>query len=82
MNSYLNSKMYLFKKILPRNSHVITDINNIEYKKLKKISLSKKLKLKTIGTENSHIKILDHCYLEKGQLVKVSYNSKIYEFKY
>ena len=81
MNSYLNSKMYLFKKILPRNSHVITDINNIEYKKLKKISLSKKLKLKTIGSENSHIKILDHYYLEKGQLVKISYNSKIYEFK-
>ena len=49
MKSYLNSKMYLFKKILPKNSHVITDGNNIEYKELKKISLSRKLKLKVIG---------------------------------
>jgi len=81
MKNYFESKMYLFKKLLPTNSNVITDINNIEYKKLKKISLSKKLKLKIIGSENLGIKILDHCYLEKGQLIKIFYKSKIYEFK-
>ena len=45
---YLNSKLYLFNKLLKKNSTIITDKTIPEYKKIKKISLNKQFNLKTI----------------------------------
>ncbi len=44
MKNYLNSKLILFKKILPKNSYIITDKNIPEFKKIKKIAQKKDLK--------------------------------------
>ena len=42
MKSYFNSKMYLFKNLLNKNSKIITDEDNKEFKIIKKIANKKK----------------------------------------
>jgi len=76
MKSYFNSKMYLFKKLIKRNSTVITDEENKQFKSIKKIAQKKKLKIITIGKKSGNIKILDNKYNENKQIVKISINSK------
>ncbi len=77
---YLNSKLYLFKKLLNRNSSVITDLNIPEYKKIKSIALEKKLKLHTISSKYGDLSILSHKYDGEKQLVKIKYKKKTYNF--
>ena len=46
MKDYLNSKLYLFKKLTKRKGIIITDSTIPEYKEIKKISFKKKNKFK------------------------------------
>ena len=78
MKSYFNSKMYLFKKLIKRNSTVITDEENKQFKNIKKIAQKKKLKIVTIGKKSGNIKILDNKYNENKQIVKISIKSKTF----
>ena len=73
MQSYLNSKMYLFKNLLKKNSTIITDQDNKEYGIIKKIAKMKKI---TIGAKSGNIKILNTKYKHNKQFVEVSINSK------
>ena len=57
--------MYLFKKILKKNSFIITDEDNREFKKIKKIIKNKKLKKITIGTKSGDLRLLNHSYNQK-----------------
>ena len=77
---YLNSKLYLFKKLLNRNSNIITDLNIPEYKKIKSIALKKKLKLHTISNKYGDLSITSHSYDGEKQLVKIKYKKKTYNF--
>ena len=78
MKSYFNAKMYLFKNLLKKNSKIITDETNKEFKVIKSIANRRKIKLITIGETSGNIKILHNKYKEKKQIVKVSINSKIF----
>jgi len=78
MKAYFNSKMYLFQNLLKKNSKVITDENNKEFKNITNITNKKKLKKITIGTNSGNLKILQHRYKGNKQIVKVSINSKVY----
>ena len=78
IKNYLNSKLYLFKSILPKTSDLITDSNIKEFKQLKKISSLRKLKLKSIGGGYSNLQILNHYYKGKNKQIKILCNSKIY----
>ena len=42
MNDYLNSKLYLFNKLIKKNGNIISDANIPEIKEIKNISLKKK----------------------------------------
>ena len=77
MKAYLNSKMYLFKNLLNKNSNIITDEENKEFKVIKNIANKRKLKKLTIGTNSGTIKILHNKYMEDKQIIKISVNSKI-----
>ena len=44
IQSYFNSKMYLFKKLLKKNSQIITDEENKEFKTIKNIAGRRKIK--------------------------------------
>ena len=81
MKKYLKSKMYLFNTLLKKNSNIITDLNNKEFIKIKKIAHLKKLKLKSIGYNGADLKILNHSYNGAHQVLKIFYKSKIYNFK-
>ena len=56
MKAYLNSKLSLFSKLLPKNSNIISDKSIKEYSYLEKISKRKKLKLLDISKEINRIK--------------------------
>ena len=81
MKSYFNSKMYLFKTLLKRNSKIITDEDNKEYKVIKGIARSRKIKKITIGSTSGNITILYNKYKENIQIIKISYGSSNYLFK-
>ena len=51
MKSYLNAKLILFKKILKKNSVIISDKEIKPFNLIKKISKIKQLKLKDINHE-------------------------------
>jgi len=81
MQSYFNSKLYLFRHLLKKNSKIITDEDNQEFKIIKKIANKRKIKKITIGSNSGNIKILYNKYDENKQIVKISVNSKIYLLK-
>ena len=56
MNSYLNAKLILFKKILKKNSVIISDKEIKPFSELKKISKKKNLKLLDISKDFIKIK--------------------------
>ncbi len=56
MKSYLDAKLTLFSKLLPKKSYVVTDSSLNEYLKLKKISKKRKLRLLDARNEIDKIK--------------------------
>ncbi|MDA9084616.1 UDP-N-acetylmuramoyl-L-alanyl-D-glutamate--2,6-diaminopimelate ligase [Candidatus Pelagibacter sp.] len=78
---YLKSKLYLFEKLLKKNSNIITDIEISEYKKIKSIALKKKLKIETISNQKSNLSIISHQYFKDKQLIKIRYKNKIHSFR-
>ena len=55
MKAYLNAKLILFSKLLPKRSYVITDKSIKEYSNLKKISKKRKLRILDISKKLSQI---------------------------
>ena len=78
---YLKSKLYLFEKLLKKNSNVITDSEIKEYKKIKKISSRKKLNISTISNYKSSLRIISHKYLRYKQSSEIRYKNKNYKFQ-
>ena len=78
--NYLNSKLYLFEKLLKKNSTLITDNTIPEYKKIKKITLEKKLKIITVSNYKSNLSIVSHNYVGEKQLIKIKYKNIYYKF--
>ena len=56
MKDYLNTKLTLFSKLLPKNSYIISDEQNKQFQDLKKIAKTRKLKLKNITSTINQIK--------------------------
>ena len=78
---YLKSKLYLFEKLLKKNSNVITDLEIPEYKNIKKISLRKKLNISTISNYKSNLKLISHKYIGERQLIKIKYKNIFYDLE-
>ena len=81
MHLYLNSKMHLFKNLLKKNSKIITDEDNKEFKIIKKITNQKRIKKITIGSKGGNIKILNNKYRKQKQLVRIFVDSKFYNLE-
>jgi murE/murF fusion protein len=78
MKSYFNSKMYLFKNLLKKNSTIITDEENKEFKFIKNIANKRKIKKFTIGSTSGNIKVLDNKCKRNKQIVKIAFNSEVF----
>ncbi len=81
MKEYFNSKLYLFKNLLKKKSTIITDEDNKEFNTLKKISIRKNTKLLTVGKNSKNLKILDNKYDGEKQLIKIYFNSKVFNLE-
>ena len=81
IKAYFNSKMHLFENLLKKKSTIITDNDNKEFNKIKKIAKKKKMKLLTIGTKSGDIRVLNNQYKGNKQIVKIEINSKIFNLK-
>ena len=81
MKSYFSSKMHLFKNLLNKNSNIITDEENKEFKFIKKIAEKRKIKKITLGSNLKGIKILHNRYKENKQIVTISTNLGIFKIK-
>ena len=78
MKSYLNSKMYLFKNLLKKNSIIITDEENKEFNILKNIARKRKIKKITIGKNSGNIKVIHHRNEGNNQIIKILVNSQTF----
>ncbi len=78
---YFKSKLYLFEKLLKKNSNIITDIEIPEYKRIKKIALKKKINIETISNRKSSLSIISHKYSNAKQLIEIKYRNKVYKLQ-
>ncbi len=81
LKSYLNSKIYLFKNLLNKNSKIITDTDNKEFSIIKKIAMNRRIEMNTIGRKFGSIKIINNSYEADNQNVKLLINSKSFSLK-
>ena len=79
--NYLNSKLYLFKKLLKKNSNIISDLDIPEHKKIKSIAKKKQIKINTISNKNGDLSIISHRYFGEKQLLRINYKKKLYNFE-
>ena len=78
MNDYLNSKLYLFNKLIKRNGNIITDANIPETRKIENISKKKKINLSLIFNKKNGIQLISHKFLNTKQILGLKLNSRKY----
>ena len=75
LKDYLKAKLYLFEKLIKKRGNIITDQKIPEFKKIKKISFNKKLKLYTLNDQNNNFEIISHSFRGESQYLKIRYNN-------
>ena len=76
LDNYLKAKLYLFKNLIKKKGHIITDEKIPEFIKIKRISVNQSLKLHKINSEDS-FKILSHYYHDETQIIKIQLKNSI-----
>mgnify|MGYP007000302790 len=69
--------LYLFEALIKKKGNVIADHKTIEFKKIKKISLNKKLKLYTLYDKKNNFEVISHGFRGEFQFLKIKYNNLI-----
>ena len=80
LDAYLKAKLYLFKNLIKKKGHIITDEKIPEFIKIKRISVNKSLKLHKINSKGS-FKILSHHYQDETQIIKIQLKNSIKTIK-
>ncbi len=70
---YFKAKQYLFENLIGKKGNVITDETLPEFKRIKKIAISRKLKLQVLNNSKNQFKILSHSYRGEKQILKIRY---------
>ncbi len=70
---YFKSKQYLFENLIRKKGNVITDETLPEFKRIKKIAISRKLKLQVLNNSKNQFQILSHSYKGEKQILKIRY---------
>jgi len=81
LKNYLKAKLYLFEKLIKKNGSIITDEEIPEFKKIKKISSKKKLKLYSLLDKKNNFQFLSHKFEDDAQLLEIKYNNSIHKIK-
>ena len=70
---YFRAKQYLFENLIEKKGNVITDETLPEFKRIKKIAISRKLKLQVLNNSKNQFQILSHSYRGEKQILKIRY---------
>ena len=70
---YFKAKQYLFENLIIKKWNVITDETLPEFKRIKKIAISRKLKLQVLNNSKNQFHILSHSYRGEKQILKIKY---------
>ena len=70
---YFKAKQYLFENLIGKKGNVITDETLPEFKRIKKITISRKLKLQVLNNSKNQFQILSHSYRGEKQILKIRY---------
>ncbi len=81
MKSYLQSKLYLFDKLIKKGGNIITDANIPQKKELTKISSKKNLTLNLIFSKQNGIELISHRYDDEKQILEIRFKHKNYNFE-
>ncbi len=79
MKNYLNSKLYLFKHLIKKRGHIITDGNIPEVQKIIKISIKKDINLSLIHNEFNGIKLISHRFEKEKQILEIKFKKIKYK---
>ena len=77
MKNYLKAKLYLFENLIKKKGNVITDDEIAPFKKIKRISFNKNLKLYTLNNNKSNFKVLSHYFQNESQILRIKYKNLI-----
>ena len=80
MKDYLQSKLYLFDRLIKKKGNVITDANIPQSNRIKNISAKRNLNLNLIFNKEKGIELISHKFFNEKQILKIRYNNKKYEF--
>ena len=81
MNNYLESKLYLFDKLMKKNGNIISDASISQIKMIKNISNKKKINLNLIFDGTKGIDVISHKFINEKQFLKIRCNNKKYEIE-
>ena len=70
---YFKAKLYLFENLIGKKGNLITDETLPEFKRIKKIAISRKLKLQVLNNSKNQFQILSHSYKGEKQILKIRY---------
>ena len=73
LKEYFKAKLYLFENLIGKKGNVITDETLPEFKRIKKIAISRKLKLQVLNNSKNQFQILSHSYRGEKQILKIRY---------
>jgi murE/murF fusion protein len=75
--NYLKAKLYLFENLIKENGNVITDQIIPEFKKIKKITFNKGLKLQTLNDKKNNFEVISHSFKGESQFLKIKYKNSM-----
>ncbi len=81
MKNYLDSKLYLFRKLIKNNGNIITDANIPQINKIQQIATKKKLELSLIHSKKKGVSLISHSYKNEQQILKINFKNKDYLIK-
>ena len=78
---YLKAKLYLFENLIKKRGNIISDEEIPEFKKIKKISSNKNLKLYSITEIKNNFQYLSHKFKGESQILEVKYDNLIHKIQ-
>jgi len=76
MDNYLNAKLYLFEKLMKKNGKIVSDANIPQIKKIKNISVKKKINLGLIFNKEKGIELISHKFDNEKQVLEIIFKNK------
>ena len=79
MRDYLNSKLYLFEKLIKKKGVIVSDQNIPQANKIKKISSQKGINLNLIFSQKKGLNLISHKFDNERQIIEIKFRNKKYK---